>query len=94
MLFDILEKEELNTYRENDKDFLLQIRNGLFMDEEKRQLNQGFYDLLNEHEKRLEYAKKHTCLQLEPDYVKIEEILMDANEYIVNKDKEIYMTIY
>ena len=39
----------------------MRIRNGEFLDE-NRQPTSEFYDLLNEYEKRFDYAKKNTTL--------------------------------
>ena len=56
MAFDILEKEEINTYRSNEREFLLEIRNGKFQNEDGT-YQQEFFDLVETLEKRLEYAK-------------------------------------
>lgn len=64
MCIDILEKEEIITYRENEHDLLMSIRNGEYLDS-NRQPTAEFYDLLNEYEKRFDYAKKNTSLSLE-----------------------------
>lgn len=82
MCIDILEKEEINTYRENDIPFLMDIRNGKFLDSESQPLAE-FYDMVNEYEKRLEYAVKNTSLPDKPDYNKINEFLMSVNERVV-----------
>ena len=39
--------------------------------------------MVNEYEKRLEYAKKNTSLPEQPDMKKINEFVMDVNERIV-----------
>ncbi|MDE6314186.1 MAG: nucleotidyltransferase domain-containing protein [Lachnospiraceae bacterium] len=82
MCIDILEKEEIITYREEEHDLLMSIRNGAYLDEH-RQPAAAFYDLLNEYEKRFEYAKKNTSLPDEPDYKHINEFQMYVNERIV-----------
>ena len=82
MCIDILEKEEINTYRENDIPFLLDIRNGKFLDNESQPLAE-FYEMVDEYEKRLEYAIKNTSLPDKPDYNKINEFLMSVNERVV-----------
>lgn len=56
MCIDILEKEEIVTYREKERDLLMSIRNGEYLDENRQPIPE-FYDLLNEYEKRFEYAK-------------------------------------
>ena len=82
MCIDILEKEEINTYRENDIPFLMDIRNGKFLDSNSQPLGE-FYDIVNDYEKRLEYAVKNTSLPDKPDYNKINEFLMSVNERVV-----------
>lgn len=82
MCIDILEKEEIITYRKNEHDLLMDIRNGKFLDENK-QPTDSFYDILNDYEKRFEYAKKNTSLPDVPDRKKIEEFKMYVNEKII-----------
>lgn len=82
MCLDILEKEEINTYREKEHDLLMNIRNGEFMSETGT-MKQEFWDLLNEYEKRFEYAKENTSLPANPDYKKVEEFVISVNERAV-----------
>lgn len=82
MCIDILEKEEIITYRSEEHDLLMSIRNGEFLDE-NRQPTSEFYDLLNEYEKRFEYAKANTSLPEVPDYKRINEFKMYVNEKII-----------
>lgn len=82
MCIDILEKEEIITYRADEHDLLMSIRNGEYLDG-NRQPTTAFYDLLNEYEKRFEYAKHNTSLPDVPDYKKINEFKMYVNERIV-----------
>lgn len=82
MCIDILEKEEINTYRENDIPFLMDIRNGKFLDGDSQPLAE-FYEMVDEYEKRLEYAVANTSLPDKPDYNKINEFLMSVNERVV-----------
>lgn len=86
MCLDILEKEEIITYREKEHDLLMDIRNGNYLDE-NRQPSDAFYDLLNEYEKRLEYAKKHTSLPDLPNRKKIREFQLYVNEQIVKGER-------
>lgn len=88
MLFDILEKGEINTYRKNDKDFLIEIRNGKFLNEEKQPVDE-FYDLVNEYESRLNYLKDHTDLPDNPDYKRINKFLADANWSVLDGNYKI-----
>lgn len=82
MCIDILEKGEIITYREKEHDLLISIRNGEYLDN-NRQPIKAFYDLLDEYEKRFDYAKKNTCLPKQPDYKKINEFKIYVNEKIV-----------
>ena len=56
MGLDILEREEIVTYRENEHDLLMGIRNGDYLDSNSQPVS-AFYDILNEYEKRFDYAK-------------------------------------
>lgn len=85
MCIDILEKEEVTTYRTDEHDLLMSIRNGEYLDD-NRQPTTSFYDLLNEYEKRFNYAKKNTSLPDVPDYKRINEFKMYVNEKIVRGD--------
>lgn len=85
MCIDILEQEEIITYREYEHDLLMSIRNGEYLDS-NRQPRSEFYDLLNEYEKRFDYAKENTSLPDVPDYKKINEFKMYVNERIVRGD--------
>ena len=85
MGIDILEKEEIITYRENEHDLLMDIRNGKYLDS-NRQPTSDFYDILNEYEKKFDYAKENTSLPDLPDYKKIREFKAYVNEMIVKED--------
>ena len=82
MCFDILEKEEICTYREKDRTFLLNIRNGLFQKDDGS-YEQEFFDMLTGFEERLAYAKENTSLQEHPDMKRIEEFVMDVNRRVI-----------
>lgn len=82
MCLDILEKEEINTYREKEHDQLMEIRNGKYVTEDN-QIRAEFFELVNELEKRLDYAKENTSLPDLPDYKRINEFKMYVNEKIV-----------
>lgn len=87
MCIDILEKEEIITRRTAEHDLLMDIRNGKYLDS-NQQPTSGFYDILNEYEKRFEYAKNNTSLPDKPNYKKIEEIQIVANKIIVSREDE------
>lgn len=79
MGIDILEKEEIITYRKDDKDFLLEIRNGKFMSEDGS-YDESFFDLINDLSKKFEYAIKNTSLPEKPDYKKVEKMVVEVNK--------------
>ncbi len=82
MGIDILEKEEIITYREEEHDLLMNIREGRYLDNNRKPIS-AFYDLLDQYEKRFEYAKNNTSLPEIPNYSKIKEFKMYVNEQVV-----------
>ena len=82
MCIDILEKEEIITYREADLEYLLSIRYGKFLDEDGHPI-EGFYDIINEFEKRMNYAAENTSLPEKPNHKAIMEFTADVNERVV-----------
>ncbi|KHD36241.1 nucleotidyltransferase [Clostridium acetobutylicum] len=85
MAIDILEKEEINTYRVHEKELLLNIRNGKFQKEDGN-FSDDFYSLLKEYENRLTYAAKNTSLPEEPNMTRVEEFVMSVNERVVKDE--------
>ena len=82
MCFDILEKGEIITYRAKEHDFLMDIRNGKYLDDEDHPIAE-FYDIVDELENKLEYWKEHTELPANPDYNRINKFLADVNRQVV-----------
>jgi hypothetical protein len=60
----------------------MDIRNGKYLDNEK-QPTPEFYEMVNDYEKRVEYAKNNTSLPDKPDYNKINEFVASVNERVV-----------
>ena len=85
MCLDILEKEEIVTYRSADHDLLMDIRSGRYQREDHT-FSSDFYDLLNSLERQLDYAKEHTSLPEMPDLVRIEAFQMEINERVVRDE--------
>ena len=85
MAFDILEKGEIITYREKDHDFLMEIRNGKYLDNNRQPIPE-FFEIVDEFEKRLEYAKQNTDLPDNPNYKAIKEFSISVNERIVKNE--------
>jgi predicted nucleotidyltransferase len=82
MCIDILEKEEIITYRETDLEYLLSIRYGKFLDEEGHPI-EGFYDIIDEFERRMAYAAENSSLPEKPNHKAINEFMMSVNERII-----------
>ena len=82
MCLDILEREKIVTYRENEHNLLMDIRNGKYLDSNRQPVAE-FYELVDDYEKKLEYAKKHTNLPDNPDYKAINEFVASVNERVV-----------
>lgn len=85
MAIDILEKGEINTYRENEHDILMDIRNGKYQNSDHT-FNSSFYDILTEYEKRLHYAANNTYLPDEPDMNEVQEYVMSVNERVIRNE--------
>lgn len=78
MCIDILEKEEIITYRKDDHELLMDIRSGKFQNEDGT-FDTAFFDMVNDFTKKMDYAKEHTSLPHSPDMKKIEEFMMSVN---------------
>lgn len=85
MVFDILEKGEINTYRDTDHNFLMEVRNGKYRGDTGELLPE-FREILDGYEKRLAYAKANTSLPEKPDYNKVSDWLISVNTRIINED--------
>ena len=85
MCFDILEKEQIITYREKENDLLIDIRNGKYLDDNRQPIPE-FFEMVDELEKRLEYDKENTSLPDKPNYNKINEFVMSVNESVVKDE--------
>lgn len=84
MCFDILENEEIVTYREKDRDMLMSIRNGKYLDENRQPIPE-FYELVDKLQKRLDYDKENTSLPHDVDIEKIKDLVMEINEQVIKQ---------
>lgn len=84
MCFDILEKGKIITYRRDEHDFLMDIRNGKYLDD-NQQPTAEFYEIVDELEAHLEKLKTTTLLPENPDYKKIKDFLVEANLEVIAK---------
>ena len=85
MAIDILEKQEIHTFREEEHTLLMDIRNGRYQKEDGT-YREAFYEMLKEYEQRLAHAVRHTSLPEEPDYRRIEEFMMRINERVLRDE--------
>ena len=83
MCIDILEKEEILTYRENDIDLLMGIRNGYYMNPDGTYCSE-FFEMIDDLKKKLDYAKENTSLPAHPNMKEVEEFVMEVNKKALN----------
>jgi predicted nucleotidyltransferase len=85
MAIDILTLEEVRTYREEEHELLLSIRRGDYQKEDGR-FRDEFYEIVNDYERKLDYATMHTNLPDEPNMKQVEEFVMSVNEKVVKDE--------
>lgn len=85
MCLDILETETIITYREKEHDLLMDIRNGKYLDANKQPIPE-FFEMVDDYEKRLDYAKENTSLPAGPNITKIKEFVASVNERIIKDE--------
>ena len=84
---EILEGKGINTNREGrDLELLMSIRNGYFQNEDGTYRNE-FFDLVNELETKMNYAKTNSPLPNAPNMKKVEEFVMSINERVIQRAK-------
>lgn len=82
MCLDILERKEIVTFREKEHELLMSIRNGEYLDGNRQPIPE-FFEMVDDYEKKMKYAKENTDLPEKPDYKAIQEFVMDVNERVV-----------
>lgn len=70
---EVLEGKGVNTYREKDRDSLLDIRNGKHSYEE-------IFTMVDDLEKKFQYAADNTSLPTKPNYNKVNELVVSIYE--------------
>ena len=78
MCLDILEKKQIITYRAEEHDLLMDIRNGKYIDANDQPTDE-FYEMVDAYEKRFQYAKENTDLPDNPNYKEIQEFQYQVN---------------
>ena len=76
----MLKGEGVNTYREKDKQLLLDIKNGEYTYEE-------IFEMTDKYEKEFKYIADNSPLPKKPDYKKVEELLMTIYMEVLKNDK-------
>ena len=93
MVFDILEDGQINTYRNKDRDFLMDIRNGKYLDDNQMP-TKAFTDIVNELDVKFKILSEKTSLPDNPDIERINKFLMEVNKHtIINELKTNYYHI-
>ena len=85
MCIDILEKQEINTYREKEHDLLMDIRNGKYQKEDGT-FQSEFFEMVDVYQNKMEQAIKHTTLPQKPNDKEVEELVMSINEKVIKND--------
>ena len=86
MVIDILKKGEINTYREDDLDFLQSIRKGYYRNGDGT-YKAEFFKLVDHYEQLTKEAAKTTGLSKEPDMQKISAFVESVNERVIERWK-------
>ncbi|MEW9093752.1 MAG: nucleotidyltransferase domain-containing protein [Clostridiaceae bacterium] len=76
---EILEGKGINTYREHDRDLLLDIRSGKYSYEQ-------IFEMVDKLELDFKYATDNTCLPDKPNMSKINDLVMEINKKVILND--------
>ncbi len=82
MCIDILQKGEINTYRQKEHDLLMRIRNGYYQNNDGT-FQKEFFEMVDEYQHKMEQAIKHTILPKKPNYKEVEDFVMSINEKVI-----------
>lgn len=86
MCFDILEKRQINTYRYDEHNLLMSIRNGDYLDSNNQPTSE-FYDMVEQLEKRLDYDRRNTDLPPKADRTKIYDLVESINLQVIKQEE-------
>ncbi|KAJ52609.1 putative nucleotidyltransferase [Clostridium tetanomorphum] len=86
---EILEGKGINTYREEDRQFLFDLKNGKYVTKKANgEDDYSFvFELLNPYIKRFNYAKENTDLPENPDINKVNDLVMEINRSVLKGDE-------
>lgn len=88
---ELLETGEVNTYRSEDKELLVAVKNGKWFTEGAdgfREFAPEFWEMLDEAETRFKYAKENTCLPEKPDEEAAMELVVEEHRRLVSENRE------
>ena len=77
MGIDILEEHMIVTYREDEHDLLMDIRNGKYLQDDMATPTNEFEEILAEYTARFEKASETTTLPKLPDMDKVNDLMME-----------------
>lgn len=76
---EILEGKGINTHRGNDRNLLLDIRNGVYSYDE-------IFAMVDKLDERFKYASENTNLPKKPNYDEVEKLIMEINRGVILGD--------
>jgi predicted nucleotidyltransferase len=82
---EILEGNGVNTYRENDLELLMNLRNGVYVGDNNDY--SYIFELVDKYESKLNYAFKHSELPKEPNQKLIDDLVAEINNTIMNEEE-------
>lgn len=82
---DILEKHEIITYREDEREEYIAIRNGKYITEDGKIKNE-FFELVEEKERHLDELAAKTTLPEFPDYDRINAFIKEVNTELISRN--------
>ena len=85
MAIDILERGEIRTFRQEEHQLLMEIRNGNYQKADGT-FREEFYELLSSYERKLDEAAAHTTLPDEPDMARVQAYVMAVNEKVIRNE--------
>lgn len=90
MGIDLVSEGKIQTKRTKEHSLLMDIRNGLYLDE-KGIPNKEFFDIVKDYQGKFEQSVNHSVLPNEPDKSKINKLRSNINEMVIldnikNKD--------
>lgn len=84
MAHDLISKQEIITYREDDHDFLMSIRNGYFMNSDGT-IRKELYEQVEALKAQIDIDIKKTSLPDKPNYKEVEKLLIKLNKMTLDQ---------